>query len=176
MPSLTLPPGGKGKSIMWCHFSVLWPFGIPQTNWYGRWAVKHSELYCGPSIQPSEHLRCGVPLVTCARPIKWCHSEWVFRLPYHLYINLYISHYMTLYLSQLVTWPHACWPVAYSPTWGCLVQSYGWCRINLTYNLLSFQPLTMQLVSNPKVNLSESPSFQLDCNQGNHPLVKTGHR
>ena len=31
----------------------------------------------------------------------------------------------------------------------------------------------MQLVSNTKVNLSQPPSLQLDCNQGNHSVVKT---
>jgi len=34
----------------------------------------------------------------------------------------------------------------------------------------------MQLVSNPKVNLSEPLSLQFVCNQGNHSVVKTGHR
>jgi len=43
-------------------------------------------------------------------------SDWVFRLAYLLYINLYISHNMTLYLMQLLIWLHAWWPVAYSPT------------------------------------------------------------
>jgi len=165
-----------------CHFSVLWPFGIPQTNWYGRWAVKPSELYwIGPSIWPSVHSRCAVPPVTCARPIKR-----VFRLAYHLTGCSGWHIFCTLTYTSATTWPCtscSCWSGymhgGLLPTLlpeGVLYKSYGWCRVNLIYNLLSFQPLTMQLVSNPKVNLSESLSFQLVCNQGNHPLVKTGQR
>jgi len=52
------------------------------------------------------------------------------------------------------------------------LQDYG-CKIIWT-NFLS--SCLMQIVSNPKINLSESLSVQFVCNQGNHPLVKTGHR
>ena len=57
MPSFTLPPGGKDRSVIRRHFPELWPFGITPTQLMCRYGMVHESGH-GPSMRPSDISFC----------------------------------------------------------------------------------------------------------------------